>query len=1042
MKRSISALLFFSSIALAAIDFTPFAKTPASEPASTAGMRISNPKIKALWLSGPDYQGKPTKVFAWYGLPEHKKGEKVPAVVLLHGSGGTAFSDWVALWNGRGYAAIAIDYHGRVPARQGWSRNTASKESPYAGPAEKFWFHADVKDADNFNFHSVAAVMSANSFLRSQPEIDQNNIGIIGVSMGGILTARSAGIDGRFRFAVPVYGSGNVISGSYFRNRIRQLGKAVTDRYTAEFDPAVSLKNTKLPMLFVKGADDGIFYSEGWFQSTELPQGEVFRSLRLNLKHGHEDSDVPEIRLFADYMTGKISELPRFGKIAQTGSDAAIDLEMQKFSDQAVVMFHCSSGPIDRKGEKWSSVNTEKSGNRYSARIPAGMKYGYFSVRFAGYHFSSGLLKIDASAVKAAPAAPVKSAAAVIPGARRASEWGFNAVDSTAILQKAIYSKVSKLIIDKQSSPWITGPLKFVPNQEIIFEEGAEIIAVKGGLKELRVSLLNIENADNVTIRGLGKGGIIRMHKKDYQDKKQYQSGEWRHAVNVKNSNNFRLENMNIYSSGGDGVYLCLVKDAVVRNVLCEDHHRQGLSIIGGKNILVENSAFNRTKGTSPQSGIDIEPNNTNEPLQGIVIRNCRFEENFRWGILVAATRANSDLAGEMDIRFENCIAKNNREGDIYAYTRTEFKTGDPVRGKIDFLNCQAVATRNEPFYRPPVEVDVDLHHQLNVNFDNLVITRAKNPSKAIQVNFNHPLSENSTPQSKITFNNTKLTDVSAKDALQINDYSFSGKSDWISGEITDSTGKKTVLDDAFLKACGYKQQPEYSYDFSDRKFSAAFPADGQMETLPEFSQILSADYWLLAKSGKKVDFKLKYTKNGRWSREPAKVTLVAPDGSRSELGDIAPASEKVFSFTAAADGIHRVEVRGFYLKTAIIGANVPAGPIAKEFENELDRVTGTLYFHVPPRTPEFAIRVWGRGFVNSVGVTITDPNGKIVYRNPAVAGSGFQFNADKENAAKSGVWKITFAKPRRFWYDRCFFRMMGVSPYLGLKADRTPTAE
>ena len=47
MKRSISALLFFSSIALAAIDFTPFAKTPASEPASTAGMRISNPKIKA-----------------------------------------------------------------------------------------------------------------------------------------------------------------------------------------------------------------------------------------------------------------------------------------------------------------------------------------------------------------------------------------------------------------------------------------------------------------------------------------------------------------------------------------------------------------------------------------------------------------------------------------------------------------------------------------------------------------------------------------------------------------------------------------------------------------------------------------------------------------------------------------------------------------------------------------------------------------------------------------------------------------------------------
>jgi hypothetical protein len=316
---------------------------------------------------------------------------------------------------------------------------------------------------------------------------------------------------------------------------------------------------------------------------------------------------------------------------------------------------------LNRKGVKWVSVKAEKDGNSYSAKIPAGMKYGYFSLRFAGYHFSSELLKVDMAAVKNVPAAK----SVVIPGARKASEWGFDAKDSTAILQKAINSKVPVLIIDKQASPWITGPLNFISGQEIIFEEGAEVVAVKGGLKDRHDCLFNIINTGNVVIRGLGKGGIIRMHKSDYQDKKQYQSGEWRHAVNVKNSQKFRLENMRIYSSGGDGVYLCQVTDTVVRNVLCEDHHRQGISIIGGKNILVENSAFNRTKGTSPQSGLDIEPNNTNEPLQNIVIRNCRFEENFRWGLLVAATRANSDLAGEMDIRFENCVASNNREGDI-----------------------------------------------------------------------------------------------------------------------------------------------------------------------------------------------------------------------------------------------------------------------------------------------------------------------------------------------------------------------------------------
>ena len=214
------------------------------------------------------------------------------------------------------------------------------------------------------------------------------------------------------------------------------------------------------------------------------------------------------------------------------------------------------------------------------------------------------------------------------------------------------------------------------------------------------------------------------------------------------------------------------------------------------------------------------------------------------------------------------------------------------------------------------------------------------------------------------------------------------------------------------------------------------------MVTYPEFSQILSADYWLLATGGKAVEFKLKYTKNGRWSREPAKVTLISPDGSRRELGDIAPATEKQFAFNAEKDGIYRVEVRGFYLKTALIGSNVPGGVIAKEFENELDRVTGSLYFHVPSGTPEFAVRVWGRGFVNSVGVTITDPLGKVVYSNPFVCGGGFQYNASAADVAKAGVWKLTFSKPKRFWYDRCFFRLMGVSPYLGLSAAHTPLAK
>ena len=50
--------------------------------------------IQPLFFDGLPYQGKPTRVFAWLGLPAGRSGQ-VPGVVLVHGGGGTAFKEWV-----------------------------------------------------------------------------------------------------------------------------------------------------------------------------------------------------------------------------------------------------------------------------------------------------------------------------------------------------------------------------------------------------------------------------------------------------------------------------------------------------------------------------------------------------------------------------------------------------------------------------------------------------------------------------------------------------------------------------------------------------------------------------------------------------------------------------------------------------------------------------------------------------------------------------------------------------------------------------------
>ena len=68
-------------------DLAVLRKTPATYPAPP---ELERPGLRALFYDGLTYKGKPTKVFAWLGVPPHPPGARVPGVVLIHGGGGTA----------------------------------------------------------------------------------------------------------------------------------------------------------------------------------------------------------------------------------------------------------------------------------------------------------------------------------------------------------------------------------------------------------------------------------------------------------------------------------------------------------------------------------------------------------------------------------------------------------------------------------------------------------------------------------------------------------------------------------------------------------------------------------------------------------------------------------------------------------------------------------------------------------------------------------------------------------------------------------------
>ncbi len=262
-----------------------------------------------LYLDGPPYKGSPTRSFAIFKLPDTPlKSDsimpgRIPAVVLVHGGGGTAFAEWVRRWNDAGFAAIAIAVEGQTdvvvdedlkgPDR--WARQ------PLGGPP-RTGIYLDFAEptGDEWMFHAVYAAIQANNFLRSQAEIDPEHIGIVGISWGGVITTTAIGFDDRFSFAVPIYGS------AYLPQIPNQYGSSLADNteYAELWEPALRLDKFTKPSLWLTGRAENNFFLPAQAASYRSIGGTVSVSIKPNMHHGHAAGwNEPESYAFASTVT-------------------------------------------------------------------------------------------------------------------------------------------------------------------------------------------------------------------------------------------------------------------------------------------------------------------------------------------------------------------------------------------------------------------------------------------------------------------------------------------------------------------------------------------------------------------------------------------------------------------------------------------------------------------------------------------------------------------------------------------------------------------
>ncbi len=641
-----------------------------------------------------------------------------------------------------------------------------------------------------------------------------------------------------------------------------------------------------------------------------------------------------------------------------------------------------------------------------------------------------------AGAQQADPAKVAQVAAGTLQEAR-VSWWGFDPADSTAFLQQAINSKVPRLIVDKMPTPWITNKLTTVSNQEIIFEEGVELVALKGQFQGVTDALVAIRLQENVTLRGLGQGATLRMHKADYHTD-AYKKSEWRHGITILSSRNIKIINLSIVESGGDGIYLGIAKrgvpdtDILIKNVVCDGNNRQGISVIAAVNLLIEDTRLINTSGTAPEAGIDFEPNLPDEPIRNCVLRNCVSENNNGGGYVFYLPNMESAI-GPLEVTLENCISRNEKRAPLALHTGNG--PGRTLQGHFKVINCTFENAAH------PISLVGNDADGVKIEFDNVTIDNCGHamPKSAVISMSNR--AEDEAAGGNVFFRNVTIKDPNEdRPVFHFSDNGMGGGGlRNIGGEITFIANDKTtrhLFSDEWAKAAfpprDIKKIPYYPMDgarFQPWQPTLAAPD----QDLPDLQPRGEGRFWLYANQGEDIRLAVLYGQLGKYTGVRTQVTLIAPSGQKINLGQAQFMEVTELTLPEAPEtGVYTVHISAGANWSSIKRSNraivLPAYPKAAHLASG----GGDYFILVPPGSGEFGIRLWGEG-AEGLKATIFDPAGNQVWQKDDISAVE-QFVGTAEQGRAGGVWKLRVEAPTNLpVIEDHFIRIYGIPPFIGL---------
>lgn len=371
---------------------------------------LSKAGVKGIFFNSVPYKGKYTKVAAYIGYPAGASASnKVPAIVLVHGAGGTAMPDWVKYWNDLGYAAIAIDTEGAEPtdgvkldnpvhnARNRYN-NGAINSNFTAGPYNMGMRDGNEEVEDQWMYHASAAAMAGASILLDDERVDSTKLGITGISYGSMVTSVAISHDDRFNFAIPVYGGLSIDKSCssfynlYYVDKTEEYKNAYYKEMVARWDNLNGLENTSCKVYYITSTTDFAFSMDIASRCAEAANG--YCNFKVGFTHDNTNGSSEEtISAFANYAVGKESD---FVFIKQTPTIYNNKLKIETYGNPVIsgikVLYTDSeepytghpNGKIPNFAATWqeSSSYRKLSDGEYEVAVPACKLY-YVRVEYA-----------------------------------------------------------------------------------------------------------------------------------------------------------------------------------------------------------------------------------------------------------------------------------------------------------------------------------------------------------------------------------------------------------------------------------------------------------------------------------------------------------------------------------------------------------------------------------------------------------------------------------------------------------------------------------